>query len=316
MSDILISIVIPTFNRVSLLYACLQSIQKQSFHNWECIIVDDYSTDNTLKVIQQLLKEDRRFRCIANIRSKGAQGARNTGILAAKGDWIAFNDSDDEWMPEKLSKQVAILKERSFNPALVIHSNCIVKDESKKTEEHWVLKSNEDDHPLKFYLKESSILFPSILTSKQALLFIGLLDEKVPSYQEWDTAIRLAKHCQFVHIKEPLFIYHKHKEETISKDLKRDIKGANYIRIKYREDFIEQFDEQLFLQYFLRNLHRIVGYGYWELGLKILKDSKLFMPAKIYWQWLFAFSVQADPWQGNKRVIKSFFRKIKQKIYG
>lgn len=311
-----VSIIIPAYNRENLILKALHSIQQQTYTNWECVVVDDGSTDNTLQVVELLAKEDARFKCISNSRSKGAQGARNTGILHAKGTWIAFNDSDDEWMPDKLEKQITILQEEKFNEFLVIHGDCVVDDHKTGSREIWSLNRLEDELPLRYFLKESSILFPSILTSKKVLEEVGLLDENVPSYQEWDTALSLSRICKFVHVAEHLFIYHKHKEETISKDLRRDIEGANYIRVKYRKDFIQQFEEELYVQYFFKNLHRVVVHGYWDLGIKILKESKPFLPTNLYWHWLLSFKAKTDPLHGKKRIFKTFLRKFKKKIYG
>jgi hypothetical protein len=85
-------------------------------------------------------------------------------------------------------------------------------------------------------LKRPSTLFPAILTSKKTLYEIGLLDIHVPSYQEWDTSIRLAKICEFIHIREPLFVYNIHSDETISKNKSKDIEGYWYIVKKFEYD--------------------------------------------------------------------------------
>ncbi|HEY5464286.1 MAG TPA: glycosyltransferase family 2 protein [Hanamia sp.] len=311
----LISIIIPVYNRESLILNSLKSVQRQTHAEWECIVVDDNSTDRTVEVVEDLMKEDKRFRCIVNTNKKGAQGARNTGIKYAKSDWIAFNDSDDEWMPEKLEKQIAILNKNELNPCLVIHTNCMVNETSLNSIVKWELPYIEGERPFKILLKTSSPMFQGLITSAFALKQINYLDENVPSYQEWDTAIGLSKICNFVHIKEPLFIYNKHNGETISKDIKRDIEGSNYIRLKYRKDYIEQYDEYSFQQALLQNIYRSIGSGYWDFGMGLLNKAKAFIPQQTFWYWMLCFKLKLDPLHGKKNNTKNILKRFKRKIY-
>lgn len=311
----LVSIIIPTYNRAHLIGKALQSVQGQTFKNWECIVVDDFSTDDTAEIITQLSKVDNRFRYLKNERSKGPQGARNTGIIHSQFPWIAFNDSDDEWLPDKLEKQIEMLKRKDFNSFSVVHGNCEVFNHEYGTKETWELNPIAGKDAFKYFLKESSILFPSVLTSKKALESVKFLDENVPSYQEWDLAISLSRNCDFIHIHEPLFIYHKHLETTISKDLERDIFGVNYIRRKYRPDFIEQYDEELFHQSLLQNIHRIVPNNLWSLGKRLLNQNKSYLPEKTYNDWLFCFNLKSDPLKGKKNALKNILQRIKRKIH-
>lgn len=311
----LISIIIPAYNREGLILNSLKSIQRQTYVEWECIIVDDFSTDSTRDVVQKIINSDGRFKLIANEREKGAQGARNTGILHAKADWIAFNDSDDEWLPNKLKRQVEILEKENFRNNLVIHCNCFVMDEAVGIKRIWELSHIEGEKPFKILLKTSSPMFQGLIASAFALKQINYLDENVPSYQEWDTAIGLSKICNFVHIKEPLFIYHKHNAETISKDIKRDIEGANYVRLKYRKDFIEQYDEYSFQQSLLQNIHRSIESCYWDFGMGLLNKAKAFIPQQTFWYWMLCFKLKLDPLHGKKKNTKNILKRFKRKIY-
>src|SRR5882757_6850477 len=100
--DTLVSIVIPAYNRAHKLPEALKSIQAQSYSNWEVIVVDDGSKDDTAEVMRTLIAQDSRIHFIQQQTNKGAQAARNAGIHAAKGEWVAFLDSDDQWLPESL----------------------------------------------------------------------------------------------------------------------------------------------------------------------------------------------------------------------
>lgn len=104
-----VSVVIPTFNRERWLPRSIGSVQAQSFPDWELLVVDDGSTDSSWKLLEQLAAGDPRIRPLKNARTKGVSGARNTGIDAARGEFVAFLDSDDEWLPEHLADSVAAL---------------------------------------------------------------------------------------------------------------------------------------------------------------------------------------------------------------
>ena len=99
-----VSIIIPTYNREQLLGRAIKSVLAQTYQDFELIIVDDGSTDNTERLVKSFNSEKTRY--IRHRKNKGPAAARNTGIRSAKGDYIAFQDSDDEWMPEKLEKQM------------------------------------------------------------------------------------------------------------------------------------------------------------------------------------------------------------------
>ena len=100
----LTSIIVPVFNREEIIKDTLRSIQHQSYKNWECIIVDDHSTDNTINTIRSMVSNDERFRIVTRPSNfiKGANSCRNYGLEIARGDWINWFDSDDIMHPEFL----------------------------------------------------------------------------------------------------------------------------------------------------------------------------------------------------------------------
>lgn len=309
-----ISIIIPAYNRAKLLPECIKSIIHQTYTDWECIIVDDFSTDNTRELVEKINVADKRIRCITNTRKKGAQGARNSGILEAKGEWIAFNDSDDEWLSDKLEKQIKELEKINFDKNYLVHGNCNVFNHQTNLTSYWKLPLREGNC-YKQLLSAPAPVFPALLVSKEALIKIDLLDENVPSYQEWDTSIRLSKYCKFIHIQEPLFIYHQHAGETISKDLERDIKGVNYIRMKCREDFIKNYDESYFIKSLLGNIHRVVGLKFWNFGIQLLNEDAVCIPGKQYKYWLKCLGLKVDPLEKVDYFsrIKKMFCTVKKK---
>lgn len=104
----LVSIIMPSYNTGAYIKETINSVMSQTYDNWELIIVDDCSTDNTDEVVQPFLN-DQRIRYIKNEKNSGAAVSRNKALREAKGKWIAFLDSDDLWMPDKLEKQIQFM---------------------------------------------------------------------------------------------------------------------------------------------------------------------------------------------------------------
>lgn len=104
----LISVVIPTYNRVQFIERAVRSVLNQTYSNLEVIVVDDGSVDETYEIIDRLKKQDGRLIFLRHFKNKGPQAARNTGIHASSGDFVAFLDSDNEWLPAKLEKRIRV----------------------------------------------------------------------------------------------------------------------------------------------------------------------------------------------------------------
>src|SRR3989344_2456358 len=113
----MISIIIPTYNRAKLLRRAIESVLKQTFQDFELLVVDDGSTDNTNEVVMEYASKDKRVFYISQENSGGASRPKNTGIKTARGEYIAILDSDDEWMQNKLEVQLRHF-EQSVNQKL------------------------------------------------------------------------------------------------------------------------------------------------------------------------------------------------------
>ena len=114
MDNNLVSIITPTYNCGRFIEETIKSVQAQTYANWEMIISDDCSTDNTRDVISPYLESDSRIKYICNEKNSGAAITRNNALKVAKGRWIAFLDSDDLWLPEKLERQVSFMEENGY----------------------------------------------------------------------------------------------------------------------------------------------------------------------------------------------------------
>ena len=120
--EIKISVIIPMYNREKTIHYCLQSVLNQTYQAAEIIVVDDCSVDSSVDIVKSL--NNPLIRLIILERNSGAQVARNRGIKESRYEWIAFQDSDDEWLPDRLEKGVAELKKRNYNLYTMVYSNC------------------------------------------------------------------------------------------------------------------------------------------------------------------------------------------------
>ncbi len=263
-----ISVVIPTYNRAHTIARCLRSVVQQTLPPMEVIVVDDCSSDNTVSMVQGLGYPS--VRVVVLEQNSGAQAARNRGIREAHGEWIAFQDSDDEWIKNKLEIQYHYNLTNGLN---VSYTNAwIHKDQSR-----WLY--DMPDYSMDTYkclLAKYGPMFPSLLVRRQCLVEIGFLDECVPSYQEWDTSIRLARRNNFGFINQPLFVYHLHQGETISKDVAREALGVSYIAQKHREEIVRVAGAAVYRRHCLDIAERFRRAGNPARERAFLKDSVRF----------------------------------------
>lgn len=227
-----VSVVIPAYNREKTIRRCVNSVLSQTYPVREIIVVDDGSQDNTIRILEEEYKDSV---IVIKQSHKGAQAARNAGIIAAKSEYIAFLDSDDEWLDKKMELQMKVLEEK---PDAVVCGNGYVEQNGVKK----IFKlQGHNGNVFKYALNDSFALFPTVVSKKENFVKMGLLDERVPAFQEWDTSIMLSRECEFLFVERPLFIYHMHDGETISKDKKRDINGQEYIYNKYKYEILFQY---------------------------------------------------------------------------
>lgn len=228
----IIAVIIPTYNRASSLSVAIDSILSQTYNYFELIIVDDGSTDNTAEIVNAYV--DPRIIYCHNTRKKGAPGARNTGLLRAKGDYVVFFDSDNYMHPDFLSKLVAEIESKGCDVCSSF-SNVIDYTTQKKVGEFkWVC---DGDITRKILTWESYADNSSTMIRRQKVLDIGLLDEDCPAMQEWDTHIRLSKICTYSTVKECLIDYYVGGEDTISKNKRKEANGRMFIMKKFQREF-------------------------------------------------------------------------------
>lgn len=268
-----ISVVIPTYNRSKTIGYCLRSVLEQTYPAKEIIIVDDQSTDDTVALVKQF--NDPRIKIMQQPTNQGAQAARNVGIKAATSPWIALQDSDDEWLPNRLEEGARALQTTGFDPFTMVHSNCYLFYEDTKEQILWELPimQGPSNEVLPLVLREPGPMFQGLLTSKQAFEAIGWLDETVPSYQEWDTSIRLAKVCKVVHIQAPLFIHYFHSGDRVSTKKNQTIKGFHFNRLKHKAAIVQVLGQQFYNENVRWNIERAFDVGDFDLAESLIKQT-------------------------------------------
>jgi len=233
----LVSVIIPTYNREKTLARAIESVLNQTYKNFEIIIVDDNSTDNSSKIINNYLVQFSNIKYVKHDKNKGGSAARNTGVREADGKYISFLDSDDEWIKNKLELDVnTIIKEK----ADMVYSNMYVIDvETGKCTTH---KHLEYKNIYLGLLSKNIIGGTSLITVKKDIFeLVNGFDESLPSCQDWDFYIKVACNHNIVKIDEFLLKYYVHGD-SISGNIDNAILGSE-IMIKKIKNILENSKE-------------------------------------------------------------------------
>jgi glycosyltransferase involved in cell wall biosynthesis len=218
-----VSVIIPTYNRAEFLRSAIESALKQTFTDLEIIVSDDGSTDNTQVVVKSF--EDKRIKYVRNEGNKGPSGTRNTAILASEGEYIAFLDDDDVWLPEKLKSQVNLL-DQSLPNICGVYSNRLMINKSNGK----IVSTNPGTDKLKGNLLyqlaiKSPIHTSTVLIRKKCLDEVGLFNETISYMEDRDMWIRLSIKWDFEYINEPLTKAYFHSNGHLSQNLKGQTEG-------------------------------------------------------------------------------------------
>ena len=206
----LISIVIPTFNRAGLIGKAIQSILDQSYENWELIVVDNYSDDNTKAVIESF--NDDRILMLFTPRTGSVAASRNLGVAHSNGEWIAFLDSDDWWFPRKLEFVSKVIQ---HEPDLIYHNLQIVSLDGSPIKRRQT-KSRRLKSPiyLDLLLNGNDIALSSVVIRKSVYIFINGMNESPNLFavEDYDAWLRIAQVTEkFIHVPKILGAYRLHE---------------------------------------------------------------------------------------------------------
>ncbi|WP_099036294.1 glycosyltransferase family 2 protein [Lacimicrobium alkaliphilum] len=219
------SVVIPVYNRVEPLERALSSVLRQTCQDFEVYVVDDGSEADIAKQIRQLITElnDQRIQLLVHPSNKNGAAARNTGIRAARGDYICFLDSDDEWLPEKLQRVSEVLdtQVRSRLPILLHHQYQNVDNGIKRSALPKQAKSNaESVAHYSFVTNNVGGIQSSTITVSRELASQTLFNEKLKGHQDWDFCLRVGEVCEnFEFISLPLALRYRDSDSGVAKSL-------------------------------------------------------------------------------------------------
>ncbi|OUR98685.1 hypothetical protein A9Q84_04535 [Halobacteriovorax marinus] len=246
-----VTVVIPTFKRSDYLERLLISIDKQTFKDFEVIVVDDHSPnqDEYEIVIEKFQNKFKKFTYLTNEKNSGAPHSRNRGINLALGDLIALVDDDDEWFPTKLEKQVKRFAEFGEELGIVYTWADVVNSDKVKIDENREIVIGDGRSSI---INRCFICSPSVMLRKSVLINSGLFDESFPSCQDWDMWTRVLFNgykCSV--IEEPLVYYYKHDGPSIG--------TSPRAKLGFRKYYFKHLFK--LLRYFqLRHLYRMVMY--------------------------------------------------------
>lgn len=213
----LVSVITPAFNSGRFIAETINSVLSQTYQNWEMIIVDDCSTDETIKIVKSFQEKDDRVKLIKNETNKGSAFSRNLALRSAKGRWIAFLDSDDIWTPDKLEKQVEFMEKNNYYFSYTNY--CEIDENSKETGISLtgpkVITKN----------KMFAYCWPGCLTIMYDAKFVGLIQTvDIKINEEYALWIKVSKKTNCHLLEENLAKYRRHSNSLSSQSYLKLVK--------------------------------------------------------------------------------------------
>lgn len=228
-----VSVIIPTYDRANLIDKAIKSVLNQTYKDLEIIVVDDGSTDNTEETVKNFT--DFKIHYICHKHNRWASAARNTGIKASRGEYIAFLDSDDEWLPEKLDKQMKTFIGESSEVGVAYTGDYYVDEKDKGIKKVHIPR--KERYIYGELLAGDYVGTPSaLLAKKECFTKVGLFDEDLPACEDYDMWFRIAKYYKFRYVKDLLVVCLIHNNQmTANSEIM--IEGIKRIQTKYSKEF-------------------------------------------------------------------------------
>ena len=226
-----ISVIMPVFNASSFLRESIGSILNQTFSNFELIILNDKSTDNSLDIIKEIHSKDNRIVIIDKTQNVGPANLRNEGINAAKGNFIALMDADDISLPTRFEKQIALLKN---NPQIGVCGTWFTFFGSKKNK---IIKHSINSEAIKIsFLHSCNIGNPTVMFKKEVLNNLKFDNEYVP-VEDYDLWSRLLAKTNFYNIPESLLNYRQHNNNISKTKIDNVNRSVKKVKINQLRNF-------------------------------------------------------------------------------
>ncbi len=247
----LVSVIIPTYNRRYTIKRALDSVRAQTYTNLEVIIVDDGSTDDTLSYIQKWYGDADWLTYIINDENQGAAASRNTGVRYAKGNYIAFHDSDDEWLPEKLAQQMQLI-DLGIDVGMVYC--CMERRIGEEIYDVWPPKESplevKSGNMYRTLLLGPVIGTHTMLCKKQAFLSLGGFDTQCGIMEDYEFSLRFSKHYKILLADETLAIQYQS-----AKGLNSNLDERFIMHVCMMEQYYEDLKQMSLLQAKLSNVY-------------------------------------------------------------
>ena len=231
-----VSVVIPTFNGALHLAKSIQSVLDQTYQDLEVIVVDDASTDCTLETVSQFC--DRRLRCVRHEANRGVAAARNTGVKAATGEYLAFNDSDDEWMPHKLERQIGVISTLDLQVGVVYSDMWMVWRSDEKLGEYYraqhIMPADGIVHEVALGFGIGCYLQTAVIR-RECFDKVGTFDEELRRLEDTEFFMRVSRHYYFYHIAEPLVTQFM-SDGSLTQDKRAIAQSYRHLLDKYQHE--------------------------------------------------------------------------------
>jgi glycosyltransferase involved in cell wall biosynthesis len=257
-----VSVVMPTYRRSQLVGRALQSILDQTFDDFEVIVVDDNSIDHpeqqaTQKLITKQFN-DPRIHYIINKNSQGGSEARNIGIREARGEYVAFLDDDEDWLPEKLSTQVAFLDAAESDVGVIDTGFFDWKKNGRVRIVHPKMQGWIKDRLLRKTGGRAPKL-STMLCRRKALIEVGAFDPDLKTREDLDLYIRLARHYRFESVKKPLANKRSDAGRRLTGNPDNIVQGFEKLYLKIKGDL--EADPQTHAVYLLKYAEALSSSG-------------------------------------------------------
>lgn len=268
-----VSVVIPTYNRAELLKRAINSVLRQTFEDFELIVVDDASSDNTPEVVESI--KDGRIQYVRLEKNSGGPVARNTGIKKARGRFIALLDDDDEWLPNRLELQIEKFESLEKDVGVVYGGFYYVSQDTGEIIGKRLPRYRGDVYT--HLLKENFIGSPTLLIQRECFKKAGLFDPELKSSQDWDMWLRIARYYKFDYVPAVVAKYYVHGHQ-ITFNMEKYISGRKRFVWKYPD--IYKNPRILSLHLSQMGLLLLLS-GNTEKGLRYLVESIAMAPINV-----------------------------------
>ena len=250
------SVVVPTYDRERVLPRALDSALAQTYEDFEVLVVDDGSTDGTAGLVAEYAARDGRVRYLRQPQNAGVSAARNRGIREARGEFVAFLDSDDEWAPTKLERQVERFREAASEVGLVYCGVETVYEDGGG----WTFRPKHRGDVHRALLQKNVVHTGSgVVIRRSVTERAGLFDEGIPAAEDYEYWIRIARHVAFDYVAEPLLRYHDvRRADRKSLDVAENAEARDWI---YRTHGADMARAGVAHRFLLESGRREVVYG-------------------------------------------------------